>query len=81
MDSHNKYKCYDDIVVGKSFFKGEKKNNLVYFERSILNMMIMDNYLKLDQLNKLKFNALKKSKEFTIINHHKTLVKLLEKND
>tara|TARA_B110000495_G_C22847936_1_gene494406 strand:- start:551 stop:754 length:204 start_codon:yes stop_codon:yes gene_type:complete len=53
MDYHNKYKCYDDIVVGKSFFKGEKKNNLVYFERSILNMMIMDNYLKkIDDNNK-----------------------------
>ena len=56
MDQYNKYskyQYYDDIVVGKSFFKDEKKNNLEYFERSILNMMIINNYLKkIDDNNK-----------------------------
>jgi len=50
MEQYNKY--YDD-VIGKSFFKDEKKNNLEYFERSILNMMIVNNYLKkIDDINK-----------------------------
>lgn len=56
MDQYNKYskyQYYDDIVVGRSFFKDEKKNNLEYFERSILNMMIINNYLKkIDDNNK-----------------------------
>ena len=60
------------------------KNGLLFKsdnEESLLKTLEIFEDLKLDQLNKLKFNALKKSKEFTIINHHKTLVNLLEKND
>ena len=61
-----------------------QKNGLLFKsdnKESLLKTLGIFEDLKVDQLNKLKFNALKKSKEFTIINHHKTLVKLLEKND
>ena len=60
------------------------KNGLLFKsdnKESLLKTLKIFEDLKLDQLNKLKLNALKKSKEFTIINHHKTLVKLLKKND
>lgn len=34
----------NDIIIGKSFFKNDKKENKVFFERSILNLMIINNY-------------------------------------
>ena len=60
------------------------KNGLLFKsdnKESLLKTLKIFEDLKLDQLNKLKLNALKKSKEFTIINHYKTLAKLLKKND
>lgn len=34
----------NNIIIGKSFFKNDKKENKVFFERSILNLMIINNY-------------------------------------
>ena len=35
----------NDIIIGKSFFKNDKnKFNKDFFERSILNLMIINNY-------------------------------------
>ena len=34
----------NDIIIGKSFFKNDKKENKAFFERSILNLMIINNY-------------------------------------
>ena len=62
----------DNEKNGLLFKSNDKKDLLKTFEK-------FEN-LKIDHIKKLKINALKKSKEFTIINHHKTLLKILEKN-
>ena len=62
----------DNEKNGLLFKSNDKEDLLKTFEK-------FEN-LKIDHIKKLKINALKKSKEFTIINHHKTLLKILEKN-
>lgn len=60
------------------------KNGLIFESNdkySLLKALEKFENLNSDQINLLKFNALKKSKEFTIISHYKTLLKLLEKNE
>jgi hypothetical protein len=34
----------NDNIIGKSLFKNDKKENKAFFERSILNLMIINNY-------------------------------------
>lgn len=46
----------NDIIIGKSFFKNDKKENKVFFERSILNLMIINNYNENKKIKCLKKN-------------------------
>lgn len=42
-----------DIIIGKSFFKNDKIKNSDYFEHSILNLMIINNYNEKQNKNKM----------------------------
>ena len=72
-----------DCKNGPKEILDNEKNGLLFKsndKESLLKTLEKFENLKIDHIKKLKINALKKSKEFTIINHHKTLLKILEKN-